>query len=247
MTCAEADPLLNAYFDGELDLAGSLGVERHLSECAACSLLYQNLQRLREDIAAADLDFGANANLHRLRSSIRRRTGLSRPWLWRAWIPALAAAALVIGVMVPSRIPRTSGSSDREVVDSHVRSLMSDHLMDVPSSDRHTVKPWFQGKLNFSPPVLDLGAYGFVLTGGRLDVVGGRPAAAIVYKRRGHIINLLVAPAEHPSDKLQQSQLDGYHVVQWRTGALGYWAVSDLNAAELGQFAELVRRESAGR
>ena len=248
MTCSDADPLLNAYFDGELDLTASLGVERHLAECRACAMLHQNLVRLREEIIDADLHYGQQVNVKRLRASVRRR--VYGPFRWtdawrRPWIPALAAAAILLAVVIPGRLAFRTENGDREVVDSHLRSLMSNHLIDVVSSDRHTVKPWFQGKLNFSPPVPDLTPNGFTLEGGRLDVIAAHPAAAIVYRRRNHVINLWVVPADQVNLKSPgESQLDGYNVVRWRSDAFSYSAVSDLNGAELRAFADLVRGSS---
>jgi anti-sigma factor RsiW len=250
MTCPDLNPLLNAYFDGELDLAGSLEIERHLSGCSACSSLYRRMEVLRQEIVDADLDFGANKDLSRLRASIRRHVSRSEPWLelWRRpWIAGAAAAALLFAVIVPFRPAATGNQTEREVVDGHIRSMMPDHLMDVPSSDHHTVKPWFEGKLNFSPPVPDLAAQGFTLTGGRVDVIAGKPAAAIVYMRRKHVINLWIVRAESSSAPIEQHQLDGFNIMQWKSGPLAYWAVSDLNAAELRQFADLVRRDSPSR
>jgi anti-sigma factor RsiW len=244
MKCADADPLLHAYLDGELDLSSSLRIERHLSVCEACSALYQTLQRLREEIVSADLDFAAEANLERLRVSVHRTVHGSTGWAhyWRTpWISVAVAAIVLFAVMVPGRLWITGDRTHREVVDNHVRSLMTDHLIDVVSSDRHTVKPWFQGRLNFSPPVPDLMADGFTLAGGRLDVIGGQPAAAIVYKRHNHVINLWIAPAENAGQKSDERQFDGYHLLRWHGGPFTYWVVSDLNLAELRTFADLIR------
>ena len=118
---------------------------------------------------------------------------------------------------------------------------MAEHLVDVPSSDRHTVKPWFQGKLGFSPAVPDLATDGFVLLGGRLDVIGARPAAAIVYKRQNHVINLWITSQDSIGRGPELASLDGYNIIRWQQNGMAYWAVSDLNIAELRQFAELIR------
>jgi anti-sigma factor RsiW len=154
---------------------------------------------------------------------------------------AFAAAAAVVLLLVPWQLPRTSSDEDREVLDNHLRSLMASHLVDVPSSDQHTVKPWFQGKLSFSPSVPDLSSEGFTLAGGRLELVRSAPTAAIVYKRRNHVINLFVTPAAHSDVGPVSRSMEGYNLVTWVKGGLSYRAVSDLNAGELMQFAQLIR------
>ncbi len=242
MTCVEAEPLLGACLDGELDAKTALGIERHLAGCAACARAFKDLEYLRDEIAAADLDWSATVDLRPLRSAIQRKNHPS--WLERMrFNPAIlvaAAAVLLLAIFLPSRLP-FGNSIERQVVDNHVRSLMADHLIDVPSSDRHTVKPWFQGKLGFSPTVPDLSAEGFVLVGGRLDIISARPAAAIVYKKQNHVINLWMAPADSTERKPELTDLDGYHLIRWQRNNMAYWAVSDLNAAELRQFADLIQ------
>jgi anti-sigma factor RsiW len=238
VTCLEAEPLLNACLDGELDLTGALNVERHLSECQGCAALYASLEHLREEIIAADLKYGPSRRLERRIESIGRRSASG----WRNMAVLLAAAAaVVLFFIVPPRTNVARNGETREILDNHLRSLMPDHLVDVPSSDRHTVKPWFQGKTSFSPPVPDLTASGFSLAGGRLEVIRQRPAAAVVYKRREHIINLYVVPADGLQAKPSAEEIDGYHFVRWAENGLSYAAVSDLNAAELRAFADLIR------
>ena len=130
----------------------------------------------------------------------------------------------------------------REVLTSHLRSLMPGHLMDVVSTDQHTVKPWFDGRIDFSPPVNDFAANGFRLIGGRLDYLDGRPAAALVYQRRKHIVNVFVWPAADGSQSAVESTAhDGYNLLHWRRGGMNYWMASDLNAQEMGDFAHLLR------
>jgi anti-sigma factor RsiW len=239
MTCVEAEPLLGASLDGEIDAATAMHIESHLLQCSECAARYRKLDMLREEIAASDLDWSAGADLRPLRAAILRRNRPERSW----WIPSMgaaAAAALAIALFVPGVLPRRGVGLERQIVDNHVRSLMADHLVDVPSSDRHTVKPWFQGKLTFAPVTPDLSADGFVLAGGRLDVIAGRPSAAIIYRRNQHVINLWETPAANGEHKPTVTELDGYHVVQWRKDGLDYWAVSDLNTGELRQFADLI-------
>lgn len=246
MNCVEAEPLLSAALDGELDMTASLGVEQHLASCENCRRLYSQLEQLREEIAAANLDWSAEADMRALRARIERRSG--RSWFsWEGWrtpvFLAAAAAAVLLAVVVPVRFAARNDQVGREVVDDHVRSLMGDHLLDVPSSDKHTVKPWFQGRLRFSPPVADLTPQGFPLIGGRLDVIGSRQTAAIVYKRHSHVINLFVGPGDGGERSPELSQIDGYNLLHWQTGGMNYWAASDLNAAELRQFVDLIRTQ----
>ena len=238
MNCLDAEPLLGACLDAELEPQTSLEIERHLSGCDRCAHLYRKLELLRDEIAAAEPDWSIDADLRPLRAAIRRR---HRPSRWPRYTLAIAASVFVVALLLPGNFPLQTGGMERQLVDSHVRSLMADHLVDVPSSDRHTVKPWFQGKLNFSPSVPDLTADGFVLAGGRLDVIASHPAAALIYKRQSHIINLWISPADAAERVPSSSELDGYHLVRWQHGGMAYQAVSDLNPVELRQFADLFR------
>jgi len=128
-----------------------------------------------------------------------------------------------------------------QVLASHVRSLMPGHLTDVLSSDQHTVKPWFNGKLDYSPPVSDFAGQGYPLIGGRLDYMGGRSVAALVYGRRQHIINVMLWPATSRTDGFAVRTRQGYHLLHWTTADYTYWVVSDLGLAELQDFARLLR------
>jgi len=240
MTCAEAEPLIGASLDGELDPQTALRIDDHYSTCRQCSLRLARLQRLQQEIATAELDWSANADLRPLRSAIRRRTRETwwrLPWLWRSAVGAVAAALMLIMI----NTGRSGDSIERQMVDHHLQSMLADHLVDVPSTDQHTVKPWFQGKLSFAPSVPDLSADGFTLIGGRLDVVGGHPSAAIVYRRRQHIVNLWVLAADGAQGQLKSSDVEGFHVLHWGKSGADFWAVSDLNPAELREFAMLIR------
>jgi anti-sigma factor RsiW len=242
MNCQEANPLLNPYLDGELDLVTAVRVEEHIAACAGCGREYRDLHDLRREIADARLDYLPKPEFVRRVAAARRRTRPGVQAWWKrpeAWMAA--AAAVLILVFVPARLLRTGTADTREVLQSHLRSLMATHLVDVPSSDHHTVKPWFQGRLSFSPDVPDLSNQGFVLTGGRLEMVRGAPAAAIVYKRRDHVINLFVASTGEKDSPPRPERIEGYNLALWVKGGLSYWAVSDLNAGELMQFAESAR------
>lgn len=154
--------------------------------------------------------------------------------------------AIVVGG-VRSLVPRPNDLTAREIVNDHLRSLTANHLTDVLSSNQHTVKPWFDGRLNFTPPVIDLTSQGFPLLGGRLDYLNERPIAAVVYRRREHVINLFIAPAETATDSQPSSQVrDGYNIVHWTKAGMSYWAVSSVSGAELGQFAQLLIDQGSG-
>ena len=248
MTCDDARPLLDAYIDTELDLASSLSIERHLSECAACSGVAGNLDRLRAELTPDVFNQLQPDDLARARASFLQLTGSlkhapplakSRWTHFGAWAAAAAALAAVF-VFFP-RTPDAVDAVNRQLVDSHVRSLMAEHLVDVPSSDRHTVRPWFQGKLDFAPDVPNLESQGFPIVGGRLDVLNGKPAAAVVYKRRGHPINSWTARTGAADASPSFATLDGYQIAHWIAGGLEHWAASDLNRAELEVFTALLR------
>ena len=248
MDCQQSQHLLHGYLDGELDLVHSIEMEQHLKDCGVCKSAYEQQQALRSAIGGGSLYYRAPADLgKRVQSELRRvnppKLALN---LRLRSIMSLATAAVLL-VTVTWAIDRNwRGDATEAVVDqvvaSHVRSLLVDHVADVASSDRHQVKPWFNGKLDYSPEVNDFAPQGFPLIGGRLDYVNHRPVAAMVYGRRKHVINLFCWPTtdEH-SAALQQLQRQGYHLVHWTKSGLEFWAVSDLNAAELQQFAKLVQ------
>jgi anti-sigma factor RsiW len=237
MDCAQTRQLLDAYLDGELDLIRSLDVERHLRECTECSIIYENRQRLREELGHDHLYFKAPPELQK---RIRRSLGQPRSSLPPRWM--VLAAALVFMVLVgwialkPGLMPYDERLFD-EVLASHIRSLMVEHLQDIVSTDQHTVKPWFDGKLDFSPPVVDLANEGFPLLGGRLDYVDHRAVAALVYRRNKHIINLFVWPTDQTPPPFSITR-QGYHVVQWTEQGMAFWLVSDVSESDLAVFAQ---------
>ncbi len=263
MICHETQRLLDAYVDNELDLRGALEVEEHLARCPACDAEEKSLRELQASARAnltrypmpPELEARLRAVLHaeeapRPAASPSAPPGRAarpprRAWKWAALAPAAAAAALLV-VAGPRLWPKPSEASIADaVVAAHVRSLLANHLTDVASSDQHTVKPWFQGKLDYSVPVTDWAAEGFPLVGGRLDYVEDTPAASLVYKRAQHVVNLFVWPSKRGGDEpLQRVSRRGYNAYCWAKGGMHYWTVSDLNEADLQKFVELVRRQS---
>jgi anti-sigma factor RsiW len=253
MDCKNAQTLIAGYLDQELDPVRSLEIEDHLHGCVACSQVYENHQVLSKGLRTGSVYFKAPTDLQkRIQRSVRQAAKAESPPRWLSWswvrmAAPMAAAAIVLLALVPLlRGPSTEEMLTREVVSGHVRSLMANHLADVPSSDQHTVKPWFAGKLNFSPPVEDLAKQGFPLIGGRLDYLEDRPVAALVYKRQKHFINLFIWPSGSDLDvgtKMVSRQ--GYNLFYWTKSGMIYWAVSDLNSSELQEFVQLVQNPNS--
>jgi anti-sigma factor RsiW len=247
MTCREAGPLLDARLDNELDMASSASVDLHLSDCRACAAQYQALQNLHEEIVAADLAYAPGIAVERKLADrfLREEKPPLRLWNWN-WLNAsvmgaVAIAAVVLIAFIPMLRVNSTDAIGAEILDNHLRALQSVHQVDVPSSDQHTVKPWFQGKTSFSPPVPDLTQQDFVLVGGRLEVIHQQTAAAIVYRRRQHVIDLYVSPSTGADSKIELRELGGYHLLHWMQNNMSYWAVSDVDAADLRTFAELIQ------
>ena len=253
MICQEAHRLIHPYLDGELDLVRSLEIEAHLNDCQTCAQAYNELRSLHSAVSDTALRFEPPAALrNRVRSAVRDEsevTNRSSRLSWRWMIPAVSFAVLVIvalSLLALLRRPSTSDLVAQEVVSSHVRSLMEKHLTDVPSSDQHTVKPWFDGRLDFSPPVKDLALAGFSLVGGRLDYIGNRAVAALVYQHRQHYINVFVWPSTGASDASERALVrQGYNLINWTNAGMNHWAISDLNLAELQQFVQLLQDNKA--
>ncbi len=247
MNCQQIRALLAAHHDGELDAANTIQVDQHLADCPQCFGRIRNLGAMRGLLHDDALRHRAPAELHRkIRAKVADSARAERDATtgWHAWSRiGLATAALVAVSFVFMFWPsRSENSLLADVTSSHVRSLMVDHLTDVASSDQHTVKPWFDGKLDFAPPVKDLRESGFPLVGGRLDYLSGRPVAALVYARQKHLINLFVWPA-NPSGKTtvpRAGERNGYHLIQWSNQGMTFWAVSDLNEKELMDFARML-------
>lgn len=253
MDCSHAQSLLDTYLDQELDPVRNLEIEEHLHGCATCAQNYGDRQMIRQSLKTESLYFKAPQQLEkRIQRSLRQAANAEAParWFSGSWLKMaapLAVAALVVLMIVPYFAgPSRDELLTQEVVASHIRSLMANHLADVPSTDQHTVKPWFNGKLDFSPPVSDLAGEGFPLIGGRLDYLNNRAVAALIYQRDKHLINVFVWPASAgqqlaPSNKTQQ----GYNVIRWTSSAMNFWVVSDLEPSQLAKFSELLKSSTS--
>ena len=253
MNCQETKRMIDAYRDGEVGAAQIFEIERHLQGCAACSQIDQASRALADAIALRGRRFAATPELRgqvldALRTESRRPRVISLYPRERVVLWAIAAVALFgaffAGTLVSQRSPVGRNALDDEIIAIHVRSMMASHLADIVSTDQHTVKPWFDGKLDFAPPVAEYGADQFLLVGGRLDYLDGRAVAALVYRHDKHIINLLVRPAPARSagvgSENRAATVNGYHLLQWSDTGMSYAAVSDLNADDLRRFARLV-------
>jgi len=263
MSCSETRRLIDAYVDSELDLRGALELETHIARCPGCGAEERGLRELQASVRTNLIRYALppqlEARLHEALGAEEAAASavseekrpvavmavrpMRRSWKWAALAPAAAAALLVVAA---PRLwqPRSEASVADAVIAAHVRSLLANHLTDVASSDQHTVKPWFQGKLDYSVAVTDWAEQGYPLAGGRLDYVEDTAAAALVYRRAQHVVNLFVWPSKRiGNEPLQHLSRRGYSAYCWAKDGMHYWAVSDLNEAELQKFVELVRRQ----
>jgi anti-sigma factor (TIGR02949 family) len=254
MTCDQVRQLLHAYIDDELEIATALQIESHLPGCPQCTRAIEAAQVVRTAVAQPEVYYPAPSALrdrlkHAIRSEIQKTTAPPKAGFFTNWrirpvaFSGLAASLLVaigsVFLFFASGAPR--GQID-ELVGSHVRSLEADHLLDVASTDQHTVKPWFAGKVDYSPPVLDLRAEGYPLIGGRLDYLGQQKVASLIYRRNKHVINLFIWPGNTSAETLTKR---GFNLIRFECKGMTCWAVSDLNAAELQQFADLFKAQKA--
>jgi anti-sigma factor RsiW len=253
MKCEEILTLLDVYFDNELDLAKTVAIEEHLRTCASCRSQYELRVALRSRLDDPDLRYAAPDDFA---DQIRKKLALSsRPtrkilsFPAAAWIPVAAAAAAVFGAFVYANIgrliPTATPSLIAEVASDHIRSLIGTHLIDVESSDQHTVKPWFAGKIDFSPPVRDFADQGFKLLGGRLDYVRGNNVAVLVYRFKSHYVSLFICRERTPEAASNQKAFNyqGYNLVYWNANGLDCWAVSDVAPGVLYEFAKIQQEE----
>lgn len=239
--CPDRVLAIGSLADGELDAMTALATEEHVRACPGCRAELRRIGQLREMLSDADIGHKAPDTL---RQRIAAATGTTTPkpsprlphampWLGGSAMGALAASLALLLAVPDIREP---GLADA-LVDSQIRSLQSGHLVDVLTSDRHTVKPWFNGRIPYAPPVVDLKDQGFPLVGGRLDVVAREDVAVLVYKRRLHTINVFIRPVPALASPLDsQSHKAGYTLIRWTADGLEYWAVSDVAAHDLDAF-----------
>ena len=234
--CEDKTLLIQADLDGELDAAQSAALAGHVAGCPGCTALQQRLAALSGELRTELPYHRAPPALHAaIRAQLRPaapRRGLRPLLTFGAGFALAACIALVL-------LPPATGGLPSEVIADHIRALQPGHLTDVISTDQHTVKPWFDGRLDYAPPVRDFAAQGFPLAGGRLDYLDKQPVAALVYRRDLHLIDLYVWPAAGADEPLTQGQQAGYNYVRWRRSGMVFWAVSDVEASQLLAFAKL--------
>jgi len=243
--CADRMMAVHAFSDGELDALASVELEEHFRSCAGCRRALDDVVQLRTMLADPVLRMQSPDLLRRRveriagprPGSASTGRGRARDWLGGALGGAIAAS-IALWLAVPQlNAPSMAGL----VIDGHVRSLQAGHLTDIAYSDRHVVKPWFNGRISFAPPVVDLRGQGFPMIGGRLDVLAGQDVAVLVYGRRRHVINLFVRPASAVSTAPALESENGYHLARWSADGLEFWAVSDVDGATLRAFRNAFR------
>jgi anti-sigma factor (TIGR02949 family) len=250
VSCELTQSVLHGYVDGELDAARAADFERHLLSCPECVAALEAQEALRASIQRAGLYERAPGTLRQkveTQLGTPRRTPVaidtsSRPssWRWLALAAGFLLAATLAWKLVPGLREDPSEAYASAIVDAHLRSLQPGHLEDVISTDQHTVKPWFDGKLDFAPPVRDFASAGFPLQGGRLDVLRGRTVAVLVYGRRKHIINVFIWPTTQADSAPHSGSQLGYNWVDWRKSGMELCAVSDVNASDLETLRQLL-------
>jgi anti-sigma factor RsiW len=257
MDCMSIRDQMHAYLDQELDLPGVVAIDRHLASCPECKAIFVQMSELQSGLRKHAVRYSApNGLAERIRARIAASGAGTRaetpapaqrsPW-FRHWfqLGAAVAAATVMTWTTATLYyaPVQDELISEQVFAAHARSVLTDRLSDVASSDQHTVKPWLSSRLDFSPPVADLAGAGFPLVGGRVDYVNSRPVAALVYRHRQHWIDLFVWPdAKSSRPSPEALAKNGFNVLRWTDAGMTFWAISDVNAAELKTFADAYRK-----
>jgi anti-sigma factor RsiW len=249
LNCRDVEMFLDVLIDGELEMPTIIELKRHIQSCADCDSQYGARLAIRSSIRTGSLSYVAPHSLRKRVEGVIRSSGeqkrAQRPrWSIPVWL-GVAASAAIVAIVAIRTIPPPQGQLKTEVIDSHVRSMMANHLVDVASTDQHTVKPWFSTQLDFSPPVGDFNEAGFHLIGGRLDYIDHHTVAALVYRRNQHVVNVLIWPARETAATGQRSFERGFFVVRTNHAGLDYWIVGDLNADELTKLANLLTSQNA--
>lgn len=232
---------VQACLDGELDAVSSAAVERHVEGCAECAALRAEIETVRYLLRdEAPYHRAGDLFRDRLHNALDREQGVRRlPAFWKGAASGAAAVAMAATLMLMLFRPSVQDQIAQDVVSAHLRSLMGTHLIDVASSDRHTVKPWFDGHADVAPPVVDHAAQGFTLVGGRVDYVHGERAAVVVYRHGAHVVNLFVWRNDGRASPGARTR-NGYHLLAWARGDLFYCAVSDTDPQELKVLQKLI-------
>lgn len=243
--CVDQELLLGGLVDNELDAANVAMVEAHVARCEGCREELERLQAVRNLLRRDGVRHTAPDSLHRRIAAMPElTTSVANDNRWPGWIASGAVGALAASLAMVTLVnPATTVALDQDIVSSHVRSLQPGHLTDVQTTNQHIVKPWFNGRIDFAPPVPELADAGFPLVGGRLDSIDGRTVPAIVYKRHLHTVNLYVWPAKE--SRARAFVKDGYAVREWSRNGLRFAAISDIPAADLEQFERLFVQRSS--
>lgn len=242
MMCDDVAREVEAYVDREGDADSIAAIRSHVSACASCRQRVAERETLGRLVRSVPYRMAPDRLRARVVAQVERRRPLYH------LLTRTAAAVLIVmvgaGIMFVRSATIQSDALVEDLVDSHVRSLLAEHLFDVQSTDQHTVKPWFLGKIDFSPPVIDLAPAGFPLVGGRLDYVSGQPVAALVFQRQKHTINVFVWPASNQGSGPRERTIRGFNVRHWVRNGMSFWAVSDVNDADLNEFVRTYQMSS---
>ena len=262
MNHEEALNLLPAYVDKELSLSELNEFERHLNGCDECQRQFNEQMHMSKLVKSNAIYFEASSKLaNRIEAVLPINPAKSAPqkssesiwninWLnnwaetWGGKGMLLASmTALIISASLFLAIPTAQDKLIEELTASHIRSLQANHLSDVISTDQHTVKPWFNGKLDYSPPIVDLASTGFPMEGGRLDYINGKTVAVVIYRHNKHPINLFVCQSNNKDSEIQHTTRNGFNLVHWENSGMNFWAISDLETGTLLGFAQQLRQE----